>query len=129
MIIVIYIEIIYTLIHWQQVPYCTKSVSIDQPENGASHDRPQGVAGAWVRISKLWKRRDVLFVHFLNPEVLEEWTVDSATMNIDNILSWAGEWNNRLVPEIPTFEKTDSPLRADIRVRFDGKALAITLRE
>lgn len=106
----------------EQVPYCTEPVSIDQPDssnvNGA---KPQGVAGAWVQTTKMWGRRDVLFIHFLNPEVLQEWEVGDAAMNIDNILSWAEAWNNTLVPDIPTFEKTDSARKADIRVNFGGK--------
>ena len=74
-----------------------------------------------MQTSKLWGRRDVLFVHFLNPDVLQGWKCGGAAMNINNILAWAGAWNTNKTPTVPEFEKAVSVEKADIRINFDGK--------
>ena len=107
-----------------QVPYCTEPVSEDPPEDAESGaSKPGEVAGAWVQTSKVWSRRDVLFVYFLNPDVLQRWTCGGAAITSDHILRWAGVWNNTKSPDIPTFEKTGSPKKADIRIFFGSKLL------
>ena len=68
----------------------------------------------------MWGRRDVLFVHFLNPEILHGWKCGGAPLDVNNILGWAEAWNTK-TDSVPTFEETDSPKRADIRVTFGGK--------
>lgn len=94
----------------------------DEPEDSESGaSRPGETAGAWVQTSKLWARRDVLFIQFLNPEVLNTWTCGGVTMNTGYILEWAGAWNTTMYPDIPAFETTVNPKKADIRIFFGSK--------
>ncbi len=100
--------------------YCTDSLGEDETE--ALRDANQEGAGGFALETNIWTGRDALFVHFLNPEILEQkkWKCDRGVLNIDNILSWAKAWNTRKCPNIPIFKKTDRPERADIRVKFEG---------
>ena len=59
----------------------------------------------------------------MDEQILENWSVDRATMNVDNILGWAAEWNTQLAPNIPKFIKEDVIERADIRVSFGSKGV------
>ena len=107
-----------------QVPFCTGpecEVCSDSDDDTSGEDIPEGAAGAWIQTSKMWRTRDQLKVHFLNPNALEGWKIGRAPMNVDNILAWAAEWNSALVPDIPTFVKTDSARMADVRVSFTRK--------
>ncbi len=91
-----------------------------EDEAEASSDANREGAGAYTTKTNIWIRKDVLFVHFLNPDILEQenWKCDRAVLNIDNILAWAAAWNTKKCPNIPEFKKTDRPDRADIRVKF-----------
>ena len=65
----------------------------------------------------------MLFVYFLNPDVLRGWKRGDAVINVDDILAWAEEWYSKPDSDIPILQKTDSREKADIRVgfKFDGK--------
>ncbi|XP_064383869.1 uncharacterized protein LOC135332884 isoform X2 [Halichondria panicea] len=103
--------------------YCTDSLGEDEDEALSDHDAKQEGASGFALKTNIWPAgKDVLFVHFFNPEILEQkkWKCEYGVLNIDNILSWAGAWNTKKCPNIPTFKKTDRPDRADIRVKFEG---------
>lgn len=109
-----------------QVPFCTGPECEDYSDSGdetAGDDIPEGAAGAWVQTSKMWRTRDQLKVHFLNPEALEGWKIGNAPMNVDNILAWAAEWSSALAPEIPTFVRKDTARNSDVRVSFKCEPL------
>ena len=87
-------------------------------EDGLSDANQKGV-DSYVNF---WTGRDVLYVYFLNPDILEQekWECEYGVLNIDNILSWAEAWNPKKFPNIPIFKKTDRADKADIRVKFTG---------
>ncbi len=60
-------------------------------EDGLSDANQKGV-DSYVNF---WTGRDVLYVYFLNPDILEQekWECEYGVLNIDNILSWAEAWN------------------------------------
>ena len=93
-----------------------------EDETEASSDANQEGASGFALKTNIWTEKDVLFVHFLNPKILEQkkWENEYGVLNISNILSWAEAWNTKKYPNIPTFKKTDRPDRADIRVKFEG---------
>ena len=100
--------------------YCTDSLGEDEDET--SSDANQDGASGFALKTNIWTGKDVLFVHFLNPEILEQekWKCEGSVLNIGNIVSWAEAWNTNKCPNIPTFKKTERPERADIRVKFTG---------
>ncbi len=100
-----------------------------EDEAEASSDANQEGAGAFALKTNIWIRKDVLLVHFLNPEILvqENWKCERSVLNIDNILAWAAPWNTKKCPNIPIFVKTDRPDTADIRVKFEGIVLHIII--
>ena len=87
-------------------------------EDGLSDANQKGV-DSYVNF---WTGKDVLYVYFLNPDILEQekWECEYGVLNIDNILSWAEAWNPKKFPNIPIFKKTDRADKADIRVKFEG---------
>ncbi len=93
----------------------------DDDEDG--NDHPDNTAAAYVTTTKMWRRKTALRVYFMDEQILENWSVDRATMNVDNILGWAAEWNTQLAPNIPKFIKEDVIERADIRVSFGSKGV------
>ena len=100
------------------------------PEDQGSQNsvpRPKGAKGGFAKTDKIWQKRDVLKVYFLNPEDLDtkEWMCGKDNMNVQNIVDWAQVWNNATYPHIPSFEKTDSKDKADIRVHFGGESKLI----
>ena len=98
--------------------YCTDSLGEDETEASSQ----EGASGFALK-TNIWPAgKDVLFVCFLNPEILEQekWKCDYGVLNINIILSWAGAWVSRKCPNIPFFKKTDRPDSADIRVKFEG---------
>ena len=81
----------------------------DEDEALSDHDAKQEGASGFALKTNIWPAgKDVLFVHFLNPEILEQenWKCEYGALNIDNILSWAEAWNTKKCPNIPTFKKT-----------------------
>ncbi len=96
-----------------------------EDEAEASSDANQEGAGAYALKTNIWTRKDVLYVHFLNPDILkqDDWKCEDGVLNIDNILAWAAAWNTKKCRNIPIFEKTDRPNEADIRVKFEGTKL------
>ena len=109
----------YTLLDTYLQTYCTESLIAD--EAAASSDANQAGAGAYAQNSNIWTEKDVLNVHFLNPEILdqENWKCEYGVLNTTNILSWAAAWNTKKCPNIPIFKKTGRPESADIRVKFE----------
>ena len=80
-----------------------------------------GAAAANVDREKIWKGRQALKVHFMNPDFIDNWKCRGEPMNINNILAWARVWNIAEYPEIPYFEIEERKNRkADIRVKFSG---------
>ncbi len=77
---------------------------LPEEETDADCVGTQGAAAAYVRTQKLWKGREVLKVHFLNPSVLESWK--------------SGHGFSK--KSIPEFIVTESAKKADIRVLFLG---------
>ena len=81
-----------------------------------------GAAAAYVSTQKLWKGREILKVHFLNPSVLKSWTSgrgrSEVSMSTSMVLEWANVWNQ--CDAIPEFVEIDTAKRADIRVMFSG---------
>ncbi len=115
----------YTLLDTYLQTYCTESLIAD--EAAASSDANQAGAGAYALNSNIWTRKDVLNVHFLNPDFpkQEKWKYEDGEFNISNILDWAAAWNTNMCPNIPIFKKTGSPESADIRVNFAKGILTI----
>ncbi len=96
---------------------------LPEEETDADCVGTQGAAAAYVRTQKLWKGREVLKVHFLNPSVLESWKsghgFSKKSMSISMVLEWANDaWNQ--CDAIPEFIVTESAKKADIRVLFLG---------
>ncbi len=106
-----------------QVPYCTDSLGEDEAK--ASGDTNQAGAGAGALKTNIWTGKNILFVHFLNPDILkqENWKCGKAVLNIENILAWAATWNTKKCLSIPIFENMDRADSADIRVKFEGTKL------
>ncbi|XP_064383865.1 uncharacterized protein LOC135332883 isoform X3 [Halichondria panicea] len=104
--------------------FCTDSLGEDEDE--ASSDASQEGASGFALKTNIWTGKDVLFVLFLNPEILEQekWKCEGSVLNIGNILAWAEAWNTNKCPNIPTFKKTERPERAHIRVKFAGGTCA-----
>lgn len=63
--------------------------------------------------TKMWKGREVLFVYFLNPELL------LGRLNVNKVMDWAKKWSES---DIPKFERTNSSGDADITVEFGSKS-------
>ncbi len=93
-----------------------------EDEAEASSDVNQEGADGFALKTNIWTKKDVLYVHFLNPDILEEdeWKCEDGVLNIDIVLALAATWNIKKCPNIPVFQKTDRPDRADIRVKFAG---------
>ncbi len=87
-------------------------------EDGLSDANQKGI-NSYVNF---WAGKDVLYVYFLNPDILEQenWKYMGWILNIDMILAWAAAWNPKNCPNIPIFKKTDRADKADIRVKFEG---------
>ena len=113
----------YNYCTYLQVPYCTDSLGEDEAK--ASSDTNQAGAGAGALKTNIWTGKNVLYVHFLNPDILkqENWKCGRAVLNIENILAWAAAWNTKKCLSIPIFENTDRADSADIRVKFEGTKL------
>ena len=71
----------------------------------------------------MWHGRQVLNVHFMNPDDIDnkfEWHCRRKTMNVNTIFAWARVWNYVGLPMIPVLKYTERADRADIRVKFSG---------
>ena len=90
--------------------------SKDQPDASIPVSRSNSLS-AVVCTGVIWEKREVLKVHFLNPEVVQKWGLTTAT-----ILEWAnGTPEQEAWGEIMTFEESKNIKRADIRVEFSGR--------
>ena len=79
-------------------------------------------ANAYIQRHKLWAQKESVGVHFLNPDILEEWRCGGDTLSTVTIMAWAGgAWNSPFYANVPKFEMAENKRRADIRVLFTGK--------
>ena len=79
---------------------------------------PDGAGAAVVCPDVIWKGRQALKVHFLNPEVLTGWPLELTT---ETIIEWAnGTPDRRAWGEVMQFQEIEKSGRADIRVEFSG---------
>ncbi len=103
--------------------FCTTDYEkLEQVDSPGTYNIPTDAQGGVARYHLLWDVKQVpeLKTHFLNPEILKDWTCghsrDQLTTN--NVLDWATVWNNRaenyplIADELATREK------AHIRVKF-----------
>ena len=75
-------------------------------------------------VKKFWEGKDVLRVHFINPEAISEWKhYPREPITTTNILAWAAVWNNSYGSSIPTIEMANSIDESDIRVKFVGELI------
>ncbi len=117
-------HILYLIRIYMQT-YCTESLIAD--EAASSSDANQAGASAYAQNSNIWTEKDVLKVHFLNPDFPKQkkWRCEYGELNIDNIFGWAAAWNTKKCPNIPIFKQTGRPDSADIRVIFEEGILTI----
>ncbi|XP_064383890.1 uncharacterized protein LOC135332901 [Halichondria panicea] len=75
-------------------------------------------AAAVVQCEKVWKGRETLKVHFMNPKVLESWGIG---VTPEQILDWANEaWWKGEDSNVPKFKPCEVLNKVDIRVKFAG---------
>ena len=69
----------------------------------------------------MWVQK-VLMVHFLNPDVLDNWKCGDDTMTTTTIMAWAvGAWNSPFYANIPLLKLTEMATKSHIRVQFTGR--------
>ncbi len=77
-----------------------------------------------VQCEKVWKGRETLKVHFMNPKVLESWGIG---VTPEQILDWANEaWWKGEDSNVPKFKPCEVLNKVDIRVKFAGKPIKST---
>ena len=70
----------------------------------------------------MWVQK-VLMVHFLNPDVLDNWKCGDDAMTTTTIMAWAvGAWNSPFYANIPQLKSTERATKSHIRVQFTGTA-------
>ncbi len=108
-------------------PICTSAPEKDDLKEIA--DTSNGGAAAHVSRNKIWKGREALKVHFMNPDELDNWKSRGEPMNFNTVLAWARVWNVPLFRDtIPYLGWTEVAEKADIRVKFARK-LSVSVSE